>query len=67
MTFFMHVSTFVIMENKAKMLFWRFTVYVNVWGILHHQTVTISPQILIFPAWVAVLAFPVVGRCRTQL
>jgi len=23
---FLHVSTFVIMENKAKMLFWRFRV-----------------------------------------
>jgi len=31
------------------------------------SSVTISPRILIFPAWVAVLAFPVVGRCRTQL
>jgi len=30
------------------------------------SSVTISPRILTFPAWVAVLAFPVVGRCRTQ-
>ena len=41
--------------------------YVNVWGVFYHQTVTISPRILIFPAWVAVLAFPAVGRCRTHL
>ena len=35
-------------------------------GLFHHQTVTISPQILTFPSWVAVLAFPVVVRCRND-
>ena len=30
----MHVSTFVLMKNKAKMLFWHFTVrYVYIFGL----------------------------------